>query len=119
MKLLLRSKDGEVFEVEKPIAMQINFVKGMLEGTYRVCARPPVETHTIFMSAFYEAFVSVTLQSPRRRTTNPSQRTVNDIARAYVRAVAMRYECFRSCTRCIRIRACRCRRATGNGDSDG
>lgn len=29
--LKLKSKDGEVFEVEKPVAMQINFVKGMLE----------------------------------------------------------------------------------------
>lgn len=29
--LKLKSKDGEIFEVEKPVAMQINFVKGMLE----------------------------------------------------------------------------------------
>eukprot|EP00177_Eucheuma_denticulatum_P001521 GFKZ01002726.1.p1 GENE.GFKZ01002726.1~~GFKZ01002726.1.p1 ORF type:complete len:165 (+),score=38.98 GFKZ01002726.1:283-777(+) len=29
--LKLKSKDGEVFEVEKAVAMQINFVKGMLE----------------------------------------------------------------------------------------
>lgn len=29
--LKLKSKDGEVFDVEKPVAMQINFVKGMLE----------------------------------------------------------------------------------------
>lgn len=29
--LKLKSKDGEVFDVEKPIALQINFVKGMLE----------------------------------------------------------------------------------------
>lgn len=29
--LKLKSKDGETFDVEKPVAMQINFVKGMLE----------------------------------------------------------------------------------------
>lgn len=33
MKLVLKSKDGEKFEIEKQVAMQINFVKGMLEGT--------------------------------------------------------------------------------------
>jgi outer membrane lipoprotein SlyB len=32
VELLLKSKDGEIFKVEKSIAMQINFVKGMLEG---------------------------------------------------------------------------------------
>lgn len=32
MMLILKSKDGEKFEVEKDVAMQINFVKGMLEG---------------------------------------------------------------------------------------
>lgn len=32
MMLMLKSKDGEKFEVEKAVAMQINFVKGMLEG---------------------------------------------------------------------------------------
>lgn len=29
--LKLKSRDGETFDVEKPIALQINFVKGMLE----------------------------------------------------------------------------------------
>lgn len=29
--LKLKSRDGETFEVEKPVAMHINFVKGMLE----------------------------------------------------------------------------------------
>lgn len=29
--LKLKSKDGETFDVEKAVAMQINFVKGMLE----------------------------------------------------------------------------------------
>lgn len=29
--LKLKSKDGETFDVEKSVAMQINFVKGMLE----------------------------------------------------------------------------------------
>jgi hypothetical protein len=33
VELLLKSKDGEIFKVEKSIAMQINFVKGMLEGS--------------------------------------------------------------------------------------
>ena len=28
----LRSQEGEVFELDKPVAMQINFVKNMLEG---------------------------------------------------------------------------------------
>jgi Skp1 family, tetramerisation domain len=36
VELLLKSKDGEIFKVEKSIAMQINFVKGMLEGSFRV-----------------------------------------------------------------------------------
>lgn len=34
--LKLRSKDGEIFDVEKPVAMQINFVKGMLEDVDEV-----------------------------------------------------------------------------------
>lgn len=34
--LKLKSKDGEVFEVEKPVAMQINFIKGMLEDVDEV-----------------------------------------------------------------------------------
>lgn len=29
--LKLKSKDGEIFDVERAVAMQINFVKGMLE----------------------------------------------------------------------------------------
>ena len=29
--LKLKSRDGEIFEVEKPVAMKINFVKNMLE----------------------------------------------------------------------------------------
>jgi hypothetical protein len=36
VELLLKSKDGEIFKVEKSIAMQINFVKGMLEGSCEV-----------------------------------------------------------------------------------
>lgn len=34
--LKLKSKDGEIFEVEKPVAMQINFIKGMLEDVDEV-----------------------------------------------------------------------------------
>lgn len=34
--LKLKSKDGEIFDVEKPVAMQINFVKGMLEDVDEV-----------------------------------------------------------------------------------
>ena len=34
--LKLKSKDGEIFEVEKPVAVQINFVKGMLEDVDEV-----------------------------------------------------------------------------------
>lgn len=34
--LKLKSKDGEIFEVDKPVAMQINFVKGMLEDVDEV-----------------------------------------------------------------------------------
>lgn len=32
VQLHLKSKDGEKFEVDKDVAMQIQFVKGMLEG---------------------------------------------------------------------------------------
>lgn len=34
--LKLKSKDGETFEVEKAVATQINFVKGMLEDVDEV-----------------------------------------------------------------------------------
>lgn len=34
--LKLKSKDGEVFEVEKAVALQIGFVSGMLEGELRL-----------------------------------------------------------------------------------
>lgn len=34
--LKLKSRDGETFDVEKPVAMQINFVKGMLEDVDEV-----------------------------------------------------------------------------------
>lgn len=34
--LKLKSKDGETFEVDKAVAMQINFVKGMLEDVDEV-----------------------------------------------------------------------------------
>jgi Skp1 family, tetramerisation domain len=43
--LVLKSKDGEKFEVDKEVALQIQFVKGMLEGTsgqsLRVFSRAP------------------------------------------------------------------------------
>lgn len=34
IKLKLKSKDGAAFEVDKAVATQINFVKGMLEGMW-------------------------------------------------------------------------------------
>lgn len=34
IKLKLKSKEGAIFEVDKAVATQINFVKGMLEGMY-------------------------------------------------------------------------------------
>lgn len=34
IKLKLKSKDGAAFEVDKAVATQINFVKGMLEGMF-------------------------------------------------------------------------------------
>lgn len=35
IKLKLKSRDGAVFDVDKAVATQINFVKGMLEGKFR------------------------------------------------------------------------------------
>lgn len=34
MRLVLKSKDGEEFEVEKAVGMQMGFVRGMLEGKF-------------------------------------------------------------------------------------
>lgn len=36
VQLVLKSKDGEKFEVDKDVAMQIQFVKGMLEGMFQI-----------------------------------------------------------------------------------
>lgn len=49
VQLHLKSKDGEKFEVEKEVAMQIQFVKGMLDGTVVNCfyGRRPRFLHSL------------------------------------------------------------------------
>lgn len=39
IKLKLRAKNDEVFEISKPVGMCINFVKGMLEGEFLFSAK--------------------------------------------------------------------------------